>query len=231
MNFDSNPAIIAVDIGGTKIAAGLVDGAGRVQHRREVPTAADHADAIAGRALAVCRRVLADARTLNPDTFLGGIGISTGGDVDVVRGAIAYATPFLPGWAGLPLRQIFETEFNNQQEAQHKLDNKIDNKLDNTITDIRMDNDGNCAALAEAMYGAGRGFSHVLTLIVGTGIGAGYVVAGEVLRGAHGGALNPGQICEVRLISNLRGAHCQRRAEPALRQIHSGHRGRSGCTG
>ena len=180
MNFDSNSAIVAVDIGGTKIAAGLVDAAGNVHHRREVPTVADHADAITGRALAVCRSVLEQARThnatVNTPVNIGGIGISTGGDVDVAGGAIAYATPLLPGWAGLPLRERFEAEF--QHEIRH----------------IRIDNDGNCAALAEAMYGAGRGFSHVLTLIVGTGIGAGYVVEGEVLRGASGGALNPGQI-------------------------------------
>ena len=176
MNFNSNTTILAVDIGGTKIAAALVDAVGQVQLRREVATVADHADAITGRALAVCRSVLQEAHAPGSTLQINGIGIATGGDVDVVHGAIGYATPLLPGWAGLPLRARFEAEFKHE------------------ISDIRVDNDGDCAALAEAIHGAGQSFSHVLTLIVGTGIGAGYVLNGEVLRGAHGGALNPGQI-------------------------------------
>ena len=159
-------SILGVDIGGTKIAVGIVDSMGRVTHRHEVPTLADNADNVVRRALSACRPILKMAT-------LRGIGIATGGDVNVAQGHIAYATPLLPGWAGLNLREIFEREF---QLPTH------------------VDNDGNCAALAEAHFGAAQGCSHALTLIVGTGIGAGFVVQGEVLRGAQGGALNPGQI-------------------------------------
>jgi glucokinase len=166
-------SVLAIDIGGTKIAVGVVDDAGRVSHRLEVPTAADHAESIVQRALAACHQTLQTSRTSQPSNALSGIGISTGGDVDVAQGRIAYATPLLPGWAGLNLRQIFEREFGL---ATH------------------VDNDGNCSALAEAAFGAAQGHSHALTLIVGTGIGAGFVSQGEVMRGAFGGALNPGQI-------------------------------------
>ena len=159
-------SILALDIGGTKIAAGLVDAVGQVSHRHEVPTVADDAYNIVQRALAACQHTLQSANAIR-------IGISTGGDVDTASGRISYATPLLPGWAGLKLREVFEREFQ---------------------LETHIDNDGNCAALAEATFGAAKNFSHALTLIVGTGIGAGYVVQGEVLRGAWGGALNPGQI-------------------------------------
>ena len=165
-------ANLAIDIGGTKIAVGLVDETGHVTHRHEVPTLADNANNIVQRALTAAHQTLQTLQTCQPATPLR-IGISTGGDVDTAQGRIAYATPLLPGWAGLGLREIFEREFN---------------------LETRVDNDGNCSALAEATFGAAQGCSHALTLIVGTGIGAGFVVWGEVLRGAHGGALNPGQI-------------------------------------
>ena len=162
-------SILAVDIGGTKIATGIVDETGQVAHRYEVPTVADNADNIVQRAIIACHQTLKTCQPANPL----GIGISTGGDADFAQGRIAYATPLLPGWAGLNLRDIFEREFNRE---------------------TRVDNDGNCAALAEATFGAASDFSHALTIIVGTGIGAGFVVRGQVLRGAAGGALNPGQI-------------------------------------
>jgi glucokinase len=173
--------ILAIDIGGTKIAVAIVDEAGRVTHRHEVPTVADSADNIVQRALTAAHQTLQTFQpsnsnpnsNSNSNSNLHGIGIAAGGDVDVAQGRIAYATPLLPGWAGLGLREIFEREF--QLPTQ-------------------VDNDGNCSALAEAVLGAAQGYSHALTLIVGTGIGAGFVVGGEVMRGAHGGALNPGQI-------------------------------------
>jgi glucokinase len=169
---------LAIDIGGTKIATGMVDAQGRVTYRREVPTIADNAANIVHRAIAACHQTL---QTYKPSTSSiptsptspTSIGISTGGDVNFAQGRIAYATPLLPGWAGLNLRRIFEREFE---------------------LPTYVDNDGNCSALAEAVFGAARGHSHALTLIVGTGIGAGFVVNGEVMRGAFGGALNPGQI-------------------------------------
>ncbi len=169
--------ILAIDIGGTKIAVGLVDETGHVTHRHEVPTVADKASNIVQRALNAAHQILQTFQpsnsNSNSNSNLRGIGIATGGDVDVAQGRIAYATPLLPGWAGLGLREIFEREF--QLPTQ-------------------VDNDGNCSALAEAVLGAAQGCSHALTLIVGTGIGAGFVVGGEMMRGAHGGALNPGQI-------------------------------------
>ena len=170
-NPDRRASILAVDIGGTKIAVGVVDADGRVHQRHEVATPVvgeGTGAAIVARAVEACRAVLRQS----PQP-VAGIGIATGGDVDVLRGEIAYATPLLPGWAGTHLRAAFEAEFG---------------------WPTRVDNDGNCAALAEVRYGAGIGFSHALTMIVGTGIGAGYVVDGTPLRGAQGGALNPGQI-------------------------------------
>jgi glucokinase len=171
--------ILAIDIGGTKIAAGLFGKDQTLLHRHEVPTAADPtstptfnaAHNIVQRAFTAAQRVLVTHAPLG--VGVAAIGISTGGDVDAANGRIAYATPLLPGWAGLDLRAKFQRELH---------------------VPVCVENDGNCAALAEAMSGAAQGCSHALTIIVGTGIGAGYVVHGQLLQGAAGGALNPGQM-------------------------------------
>ncbi len=161
--------VLAVDIGGTKIASGVVDSHGVVCCRSEAPTVASAgADRAIGAALD-----LAESTVRSFGLPIAGVGVSTGGDVDAERGRINYATPMLPGYTGYDVRGAFER------------------RLD---LPARVEKDGNCAALAEAMRGSARGFGHALTVIVGTGIGAGYVVNGEVQRGAHGGALNPGQI-------------------------------------
>jgi glucokinase len=161
--------VLAIDIGGTKIAAGVVDSRGVLSCRSEVPTAAaSGADRVVGAALD-----LAESTLRSCGQTIAGVGVSTGGDVDAERGRINYATPMLPGYTGADLRGAFVRRLGLL---------------------ARIEKDGNCAALAEATIGSGRGFTHALTVIVGTGIGAGCVVNGDVLRGAHGGALNPGQI-------------------------------------
>jgi glucokinase len=160
---------LAVDIGGTKIAAGLVGDEGRVAGRLETPTEAGRgAQAVVHSAVALARRA-ADG----VGAPLDAVGVSTGGDVDARTGVIRYATPMLSGYAGFDVRAAF---------------------AEGLGLPARVDNDGNCAALAEWMLGSARGFTHALTVVVGTGIGAGFVVDGALLRGAQGGALNPGQI-------------------------------------
>lgn len=150
----------AIDIGGTKIAVGVVDENGRVQARRECPTdaARGYRDAI-GRMCSMLREaVRAGARPID------GIGIGSTGPVDPFTGVIG-KLDFLPGWEGSPLVEDLAREFG--------------------VT-AAMENDADAAALGEAGWGAGRNRARLVYVTVGTGIGVGLIIDGKLYRGADG---------------------------------------------
>lgn len=103
---------------------------------------------------------------------VNGIGIGTRGMVDHVRGKILYEKE-LEGWEG--------TEVKSQLEAA-------------THIRVEVNNDANCAALAEAELGAGKGFESVICLTIGTCLGGGFVFDGEVMNGPHGGVGEVGHL-------------------------------------
>lgn len=149
----------AVDIGGTKIAVGVVDEGGRVLARMQAPTDperyAEGMELIAGMLRETAR---------NAGVELTGIGIGSTGPVDPRRGEFG-DVDFLPGWRGKsPVRdlaQIFQLR-------------------------VALENDGDAAALAEAGWGAGRNRSRLIYVTVGTGIGGGIVLDGKLYRGVDG---------------------------------------------
>jgi len=149
----------AVDIGGTKIAVGMVDDGGKVVSRMEAPTDPDRytdsIELIAG----LLRETASHARAQ-----LTGIGIGSTGPVDPVRGEFG-DVDFLPGWRGKSpvqdLAEIFKVR-------------------------VALENDGDAAALAEAGWGAGRNRTRLIYVTVGTGIGGGIVLDGELYRGVDG---------------------------------------------
>ena len=149
----------AVDIGGTKIAVGIVDDSGKVLSRMESPTDPErYADGIQLIAR-MLRETAGKARV-----ELSGIGIGSTGPVDPIRGEFG-DVDFLPGWRGKsPVKDLGQ------------------------IFDVRaaLENDGDAAALAEAGWGAGRNRSRLIYVTVGTGIGGGIVLDGELYRGVDG---------------------------------------------
>ncbi len=154
-------AIGAVDIGGTKIAVGIVDAMGCVLARTEIPTAAtDGFDTAIERIARLLEALRHDA-----EVELEGIGIGCTGPVDPVSGAIG-DVEFLPGWEG----------GNPVARLHHRFG-----------VGAAMENDADAVALAESRWGAGRDQRSVIAVTVGTGIGAGIVLDGVLYRGAHGG--------------------------------------------
>jgi glucokinase len=150
----------AVDIGGTKIAVGIVDDDGRVLARAECPTdprrgPADGLDRIS----ALLRTTAAQA-----GTTLAAIGIGCTGPVFPLTGTIG-DVPFLPGWEGFRLADELATRFG---------------------VPAAMENDADAVALAEARWGAGRGVGAFIYVTVSTGIGAGMVFDGKLYRGVDG---------------------------------------------
>jgi glucokinase len=157
-----SPLVVAVDIGGTKIAAGLVDAEGRLYEQRRTATPA------AGGGEAIMAAVLGCARPLRD---LGGdrvaaCGIATAGVVDPA-GRIAGATDLLKGWAGTDVRGIAERALG----------------LPATVV-----NDCHAAGTAEARIGAARGARTGLVVAVGTGIGGALVADGATVTGRSGTA-------------------------------------------
>lgn len=150
----------AVDIGGTKIAVGAIDGAGQLLAREETPTAAARGfDDAMERVSAMLERLRREIHVP-----MRGVGIGCTGPVDPFLGTIG-AVDFLPGWQGANPVAALKTRL----------------KLE-----VAMENDADAAALAEAQWGAGRGRSSLICVTVGTGIGAGLLLNGELYRGIGG---------------------------------------------
>lgn len=149
----------AVDIGGTKIAVGIVDGGGKVLARTQAPTDPDGYEA----GIEFIARALRETAQ-KAAVELAGIGIGSTGPVDPVSGEFG-DVDFLPGWRGKnpvkDLAQIFKVR-------------------------VALENDGDAAALAEAGWGAGRNRSRLIYVTVGTGIGGGIVFDGKLYRGVDG---------------------------------------------
>jgi glucokinase len=153
---------IGVDVGGTKIAAGVVDEHGTIIEMVRRPTPAANASGTVD--------VISDAiRELLARYEIEAVGIGAAGFVEESRSAVLFA-PNL-AWRHEPVARHVE---------------------ERTGRPVIVENDANAAAWAEAVYGAGRGHEHVVLITVGTGIGAGFVFNGEVYRGRWGMAGEPG---------------------------------------
>jgi glucokinase len=150
----------AIDIGGTKIAVGMVDQSGRLLARLEHPTAPELGPGYGlARVCEMLRQTAAEA-----GDRLQGIGIGCTGPVDPMTGTVE-KNEFLPGWEGLRLTD----------EVSHSFG-----------VPVAMENDADAAALGEFAWGAGRGAKRFIYVTVSTGIGGGIVLDGQLYRGMDG---------------------------------------------
>ena len=162
---------LGVDIGGTKIAAGLVDAKGTILFQTRVVMPAKE-DAAAG--FAAVERAINAVLAAHPHGRAGvtGIGVCAPGPLDPFRGVVLNP-PNLPCWRHFPLAAEVDRAF---QVA------------------AKVDNDANAAALAEAIWGAGAGFRNVLYATLGTGIGTGIVFDRLIYHGRTGSAAEGGHV-------------------------------------
>lgn len=156
---------ICIDIGGTSIKHGVVTEDATFLTTDEMPTEAMKygGPGIMKKAEAITARYLQEFR---PE----GICISTAGMVDCEQGKITYAAPLIPDYTGTEIKKTLEEDFHLPCEVE---------------------NDVNCAGLAEALAGAAAGSRISLCLTIGTGIGGSVVIDGKVFHGFSGSA------CEV----------------------------------
>jgi glucokinase len=151
----------AVDIGGTKIAVGLVEPGGAILEQAVFATseAADHSDG-----LARIQALLADCLARRPGARLLGAGVGCTGPVDPHSGVLG-PNSFLPRWEGVGMIARLEAALG---------------------VPVAIENDADAAALGEYAWGAGQGAARCLYVTVSTGIGCGIVLDGQLYRGAGG---------------------------------------------
>jgi glucokinase len=155
---------IGIDVGGTKIAAGVVDAAGKIGARADRDTPADSTDEIAK---AICDA----AAELIKDHEVEAVGIGAAGFVSSDRSTVLFA-PNL-AWRDEPLGR------------------RVSDVLKVPVV---VENDANAAAWGEFAFGAAKDVEHMVCVTVGTGIGGGVVIEGQLLRGAHGVAAELGHM-------------------------------------
>lgn len=149
----------AVDIGGTKIAVGIVDDNGKVLSRMEAPTDPNRYSDSLELVAHMLRKTAQKA-----GAQIAGIGIGSTGPVDPMRGEFG-DVDFLPGWRGKSPVKDLSAVFN---------------------VSVALENDGDAAALAEASWGAGKNRKRLIYITVGTGIGGGIILDGQLYRGVDG---------------------------------------------
>lgn len=168
---------LGIEIGGTKLQLGLGDGASPRLHGlwRATINPAGGAEEIRRQIAAGFDTLLASSGVSRTD--VAGAGVAFGGPVDADRG-ITVISHQVAGWENFPLAEWCQTTLGIPATIQ---------------------NDADTAALAEAVYGAGQGYNPVMYLTVGSGIGGGLILNGQIYRGCGPGAmeighLRPGQI-------------------------------------
>lgn len=161
--------VLALDIGGTKIAAGIVDTGGRMiaTSRIETPVGLD-ADGLWSTVANLVRQL----RRTSGDLTLAGVGVGCGGPMVWPAGLVSPLN--IPAWVDFPLREQLRELIPN--------------------VPVRVHNDAVAFAAGEHWRGAGRGRDHVLGMVVSTGVGGGLVLGGRLVDGASGNAGHIGHV-------------------------------------
>jgi glucokinase len=159
---------VGVDVGGTKVAAGLVDANGEISAQVRVPMVSNSS------AEEGLNAVLSAIAQVVPRGTEGvrGIGICAPGPLDPATGVILNP-PNVPCWRNFPLAESVQ--------KRHSVP-------------VKVDNDANAAALAETRWGAARGYRNVFYATIGTGIGTGIVFDGKIYHGRTGSAGEGGHV-------------------------------------
>lgn len=186
-------AVIAIDMGTTEIHAALVNLEGKADGKMSFPLAPPYRpDSVISTMVDAAEAVLAK---VGKKVALG-IGIGAHGLVDSGSGTSIYAPAFQ--WHDVPLAEKFEQLFQ---------------------LPVRVDNDVRAMAAAEKWFGKAKSLSHFLFLNIGTGIGSGIYMNGELLRGARYGA---GEIGHVHIVDEAIGPRCFCGSEGCLSTVASG---------
>lgn len=151
----SSPSLLGIDIGGTKTAFVRALSDGTIIDRTVMASNADDGPE------RMVQRIIETARDAIGDLPISDIGVSVGGPVNAARGMVL-GPPNLPGWTELPLASLLSDALGRRVSIEH---------------------DAKACTLAEWKFGAGRGADNVVFLTLGTGLGAGLIIDGRLVRG------------------------------------------------
>lgn len=157
--------VVGVDVGGTKIAAGRVDEYAYIQTSCVLPTQAQD-----GFEKSISQVFAAIDHCFTPDVTA--IGICAPGPLNPKTGTVINP-PNLPGWREVPLSRVI---------------------FDRYGVPCAVENDANAAGLAEVRFGAAKGYANVLYATLGTGVGTGIILDGEIYHGKNGAAGEGGHV-------------------------------------
>lgn len=153
-----------IDIGGTAVKLGIVDETGRVLLKGEESVSFDGYQTPV---LTTVRRAAKEFLTANsiPVESLAGIGVSATGQIDSRKGIVAGTCGNFPNYIGSPIKSALEEDFG---------------------LPVTVANDANCMTLGEVWVGAAQGYTDVIGVTLGTGVGGGILTGGRLLEGARG---------------------------------------------
>ncbi len=191
-NVANGSQVIAVDVGGTKLAGALVDGSGRLTSRLVRPTPPPGPDGT-DRVWPELAALIGDLCARTTGSVLG-IGVGSAGPLDLMAGT---ASPVnIPSWRRFPL---------------------VERLAAHTGLPVRLAGDGICAAIGEHWLGAARGRDDVVVLVVSTGVGAGVIQRGRLYPGRTGNAGHLGH-----MVVDLDGGPCACGGRGCVESIASG---------
>lgn len=160
----TNLTVMALDVGGTKLAAGLVDQTGDLTQRGAVPTPAQQGPEVMWEAVTALLDPLAGPR-------VAGLGVGVGGPM--LLGGAAVSPLNIAAWRDFPLRDRLRERYGAA---------------------VAIDNDAKALALGEGRWGAAVGVDNYLAMVVSTGVGGGIVLNGRLLDGLAGNAGHIGHV-------------------------------------
>ncbi len=161
-----------IDIGGSNIKYGIIDSTGKILVREQKPARADKgATPLLHLITNIAENLLLHAA--ENEYPINWLGIGSPGTIDNLTGTVNGRCPNIPGWVGTEIGAHLKDHLNMP---------------------VYVDNDANAMALAEFRFGAAKRFRSVLCITVGTGIGGGIIIDGQLWRGAHFSAGEVGHI-------------------------------------
>ncbi|MCC6362169.1 MAG: putative N-acetylmannosamine-6-phosphate 2-epimerase [Bryobacterales bacterium] len=160
---DERRMVAGIDLGGTRIKAGLVSCSGEISETGARATCVSRGrDGLLDQMAEIGSELVAEARTKG--YLVEALGIATAGWVDAERGVVVHATPNLPGWQGAEVAPVLTRRLG---------------------VPVFVENDVNALAVGEARFGAARSASTFVCVTLGTGVGGGCYIDGALRRGAH----------------------------------------------
>jgi glucokinase len=159
------PLYIGIDLGGSNISAALLTPAGKVLHFLKTETLAQQGyKRVVQRMIDLALQLQQEAK--QDSRLVKAVGVGVPGVLAIKAGMVLYS-PNLPGWKNIPLLKMLKVGLKKP---------------------VLMDNDANVAALGERIFGAGKGCDHVVVYTLGTGVGGGIIIDGNIFHGFKDGA-------------------------------------------